>query len=88
MNRPEHNRKPAPKKKKVTSKQKVREHLRNRHHVITDEDIRDVVIGPEAVDLDAQREHNPDARVEDASEKLKKEIPEDKKTTPWDLLGE
>jgi len=75
-------------KKKQTLKEKVREHIHDRNHVITDEDIREVVIGPEAVNLDAEREGHPEERVDRAARKMEKEIPDKKKTTPWDLLNE
>jgi hypothetical protein len=77
-----------PGKRKPTLKEKVREHLQDKNHVITDEDLRDIVIGPEAVDLDAQREKHPGEKIRNAAEDLKNELPENKKNTPWDILDE
>ena len=81
-------RNPAPRKRKHTARQKVKQHLRDKNHVITEEDLRDVVIGPEAVDMDAQREGHPEETIEGANEKMNEEVPENKKTTPWDLVNE
>ena len=88
MNLNEKERKPVQRKRRPTLKEKVREHLQDKNHVITDQDLREIVIGPEAVDLDAQREGHPDEKIDNAAEKMKKEVPENKKTTPWDILDE
>jgi hypothetical protein len=77
---------PGQRKRKSTVKEKVRQHLKDKNHVITDEDLREVVIGPEAVDIDAAREGHPEEKIDNAAEEMKNEVPENKKTTPWDVL--
>ena len=69
-----------PKRKKgETLKEKVHRHIKDKDDVITEEDLRDVVVGIKAVDL-----KNPDE-----PSILAKDIPEDKKVvTPWDILDE
>ena len=69
-----------PLKKRETLKEKVRRHLRDKDHVITDEDIRDAVVGEQEI-----REQQADA---DALAKDIREEEKVKKTTPWDILDE
>ena len=81
-------RKPSQRKKRPTTREKVRQHLLDKNHVITDEDLREVIIGPEAVNLDAERQGHPGEKIENAAEEMQNEVPQNKKTTPWDVLSE
>ena len=74
MKRNPQKQKKSPKRKpKETLEEKVRRHLTDKTDVITDEDIRDAVVGAEG----PVQAENPD-----------EEIPKNKKTTPWDIMSE
>lgn len=65
-----------PKRKKgETVKEKVRRHIVDKNDVITDEDLRDVVVGVDAV----TEPDEPVITPEDVAEK--------KIITPWDVVG-
>ena len=67
---------PKPKKTK-SLKEKIRKHVNDKNDKITDEDLRDVIVGTDAVDI-----NNPDEPTIE-----KKDIPENKDiVTPWDVL--
>jgi len=68
----------APKRKNgETLKEKVHRHLHDKNDKITNEDIRDAIVGEEAV-----------TDIEKKSNEMTKEIPKDTQTTPWDILDE
>jgi hypothetical protein len=68
----------GPKRKKgETLKEKIHRHLNDKDDKITDEDIRNAIVGESAI---------PD--IEEEGEKMAEEVPKDKKTTPWDILSE
>jgi hypothetical protein len=69
--------KSSPKKGK-TLKEKVQRHLRDKNDVITEQDLREVIIGVEAVDL-----NNPDEPTI-----LAEDLPPKKIITPWDVVDE
>ena len=67
----------TPKRKKgETLDEKVQRHIKDKNDVITEEDLRDVVMGG----------ITPIKKEE--SEKLADELSKKKKTTPWDILDE
>ena len=68
--------KQAKRKKGETLDEKVQRHLKDKNDIITDEDIRDVVVGtiPPAEEV--------------KSEELADELSKKKKITPWDILDE
>jgi len=69
---------PKPKKKE-SLKEKIRKHVNDKNDKITDQDLRDVIVGTEAVDV-----NNPDEPTVE-----KNDIPENIDiTTPWDVLEE
>lgn len=68
--------KQAKRKKGETLDEKVQRHLKDKDDIITDEDLRDVVIG----------EITP--KEEKQSEELADELEKKKKITPWDILDE
>lgn len=69
-----------PLKNRETLKEKVRRHLRDKDHVITDEDIRDAVVGEQEI---REQQEDADTLAEDIREEEKT-----KKTTPWDILSD
>lgn len=66
----------APKGKSL--KEKVKRHLSDKHDVITEQDLKEVIVGVEAVDL-----NNPDEPTI-----LAEDIPPKKIVTPWDVVDE
>ena len=69
---------PGPKRKKgETLKEKIDRHLQDKTDKITDEDIRDVKVGKDAI-----------PNLKKQSEEMAEEVPKDKNTTPWDILDE
>ena len=70
--------KKKPVKKNTSLKDKIRKHLNDKNDKITEEDLRDVVVGTNAVDMS-----NPDEPSLTVSD-----IPEKNITTPWDVLNE
>jgi len=69
--------KPKPKKGK-TLKEKVHRHLTDKDDVITEQDLKEVIVGVEAVDLKEPEE--PTILAED--------IPPKKIITPWDVVDD
>jgi hypothetical protein len=65
------------KRKRIALKEKVRLHINDKTDKITEEDLRDVIVGTNAVDLDNPDE--PSITVKD--------IPDNKIVTPWDVLN-
>jgi hypothetical protein len=65
-------------KKTETTKERVRRHIENKDDKITEEDLRDAVVGSDAVDLENPDE--PSITVKDIPEKKKDVV------TPWDVL--
>jgi len=59
-------------------KEKVKRHLTDKHDVITEQDLKEVIVGVEAVDL-----NNPDEPTI-----LAEDIPPKKVVTPWDVVDE
>ena len=69
---------PGPKRKKgETLKEKIDRHLNDKDDKITDEDIRDVKVGEDAI-----------PNLKKKSEEMSEEVPKDKNITPWDILNE
>ena len=67
----------TPKRKKgETLHEKVQRHLKDKNDIITEEDLRDIVVGGIAPAQEQQ------------SEELADELSKKKKTTPWDILDE
>ena len=68
----------SPKRKKgETLDEKVQRHLKDKNDIITDEDLRDVVIGG----ITTQEEKKGEEMADDLAEKKTT-------TTPWDILNE
>jgi len=71
-----------PKKSKTPKgkslKEKVKRHLTDKNDVITEEDLKEVIVGVEAVDL-----NNPDEPTI-----LAEDIPPKKVVTPWDVVDD
>ena len=65
-------------KKGKTIKEKVQRHLRDKHDVITEQDLKEVIVGVDAVDL-----NNPDEPTIFAED-----IPPKKIITPWDVVDD
>jgi len=65
-------------KKGKTIKEKVQRHLRDKHDVITEQDLKEVIVGVDAVDL-----NNPDEPTI-----LAEDIPPKKVVTPWDVVDD
>jgi hypothetical protein len=65
-------------KKGKTLKEKIQRHLADKNDVITEQDLKEVIVGVDAVDLD-----NPDEPSIQADDVHPKE-----KITPWDVLDE
>ena len=65
-------------KKGKTLKEKVQRHLTDEDDVITEQDLREVIIGVDAVDL-----KNPDEPTI-----LAEDIPRKKIITPWDVVDD
>ncbi len=63
-------------KKGNTAKEKVQRHLMDKNDVITEQDLREVIVGVDAVDL-----NNPDEPTI-----LAEDIPPKKIVTPWDVV--
>ena len=59
-----------------TLNEKMQRHLRDKNDVITEQDLKEVIIGVDAVDL-----NNPDE-----PSILAEDIPPKKVVTPWDLV--
>ena len=69
---------PGPKRKKgETLKEKIHRHLQDKNDIITEEDIRDVKVGKDAI-----------ADIEKQSKEMAKEVAREKNITPWDILDE
>ncbi len=69
---------PGPKRKKgETLKEKIDRHLNDKDDKITDEDIRDVKVGKDAI-----------PNLKKQAEEMSDEISKDKNKTPWDILDE
>jgi hypothetical protein len=67
----------TPKRKKgETLDEKVQRHLKDKNDIITEEDLRDIVVGGIT------------PAQEEESEELADELSKKKKTTPWDILDE
>jgi hypothetical protein len=67
----------SPKRKKgETLDEKVQRHLKDKNDIITEEDLRDVVIGG----ITPQEEEEGEEMADDLAKK--------KTTTPWDILDE
>ena len=66
----------APKGKSL--KEKMKRHLTDKHDVITEQDLKEVIVGVEAVDL-----NNPDEPTI-----LAEDIPPKKVVTSWDVVDE
>jgi len=69
--------KPNPKKGK-TAKEKVQRHLADKNDVITEQDLKEVIVGVEAVDLKEQEDRS----------LLAEDIPPKKVVTPWDIVDD
>jgi len=72
--------------KKDSLEEKIRRHLTDKNDKITDEDIRDVVVGQ------ARGTNVPEAEaggktINEQADEMQKEIPKDKKGGAWDVLG-
>ena len=65
-------------KKGKTLKEKVQRHLNDKHDVITEQDLREVIVGVDAVDL--KNPDEPSILAEDISPK--------KAITPWDVVDD
>ena len=65
-------------KKGKSLKERVKRHLSDKHDVITEQDLKDVVVGVDAVDLD-----NPEEPTI-----LKGDIEPNKIVTSWDIVDE
>ena len=65
-------------KKGKSLKERVKRHLNDKNDVITEQDLKDVTVGVEAVDLNNPEE--PTILAED--------VPPKKTITPWDIVGE
>lgn len=65
-------------KKGKTLKEKVQRHLADKNDVITEQDLKEVIIGVDAVDL-----KNPDEPSVSAED-----IPPKKTITPWDIVDD
>jgi hypothetical protein len=63
-------------KKGETLHDKVQRHLKDKNDIITEEDLRDIVVGGIT------------PVQEEESEELADELSKKKKTTPWDILDE
>jgi hypothetical protein len=66
------------KKKGETTKDRVRRHIEDKNDKITEEDLRDAMVGSDAADLDNPVE--PSITIHDIPKKEKNII------TPWDVL--
>ena len=65
-------------KKEKSLKERVKRHLRDKHDIITEQDLKDVEVGVEAVDL-----NNPDEPTI-----LKEDLVPNKIVTSWDVVDE
>jgi hypothetical protein len=65
-------------KKGKTLKEKVQRHLNDKDDVITEQDLKEVIVGVDAVDLE-----NPDEPAFSAED-----IPPKKGITPWDIVDD
>lgn len=73
-----------PERKKDNLEEKIHRHLNDKNDHISDEDIRDVVVGSSA-----DQSPTDDGRtIAEKAEEMKKQIPEGKKGTPWDTLSD
>ena len=70
--------KSKPKKKGKTLKEKIQRHLSDKDDVITEQDLKEVIIGVDAVDLKGQEEPTI----------LEEDIPPKKIITPWDIVDD
>ncbi|RYY62725.1 MAG: hypothetical protein EOO05_01660 [Chitinophagaceae bacterium] len=71
-----------PGKKRDNLQEKIHKHLNDKNDHITDEDIRDVVVGSSA-----DQSLTDDGRtIAEKAKEMEKEVPKDKKATPWDTL--
>jgi hypothetical protein len=59
-------------------KEKVRRHLTDKNDIITDQDLRDVIVGVEAIDMKHPEEPT----------FLETDIPPKKVITPWDIVDD
>ena len=70
------------KKKKDSLEEKIHRHLNDKNDRITDEDIRDVVVGSSS-----DQSPSDDGRtIADKAKEMEEGLPKSKKGTPWDML--
>lgn len=67
-----------PDKKGKTPKEKVKRHLADKNDVITEQDLKEVIVGIDAVNMNEQEE--PTLKAED--------VPPKKIITPWDVVDD
>ena len=65
-------------KKGKSLKEKIQRHLKDKHDVITEQDMKEVIVGVNAVDLNEQEEPTI----------LAGDIKPNKLETPWDIISE
>ena len=70
--------------KGLTAKQIVNRHIQNKNDIITEDDMRNVTIGPS---LPADEVHQP-LLISPESERPKDEDKDNKTATPWDVISE
>jgi hypothetical protein len=62
-----------PRKKKETTHEKIIRHIQDKNDIITDEDIRDAIVGEAAVNQDARNEGRPDETIQNAAKRIQKD---------------
>lgn len=75
-----------PQKKNSATKQRIREHISNKHDIITDDDIKNAKVDLGEIKEEVERkeeELESNAKVNEGNEAEGK-----KKVTPWDVLDE
>jgi len=74
-------------KSSETLRDKVQRHLHDKNDIITDEDIRDAIVGENDSEKASRITDQPSEHQQNTSKKGD-EIPQNKNTTPWDVLSE
>jgi len=73
----------SPKRKRFTAKERVKQHMENKHDVITEDDIKNLHL-----DLDVPKDHaHKPLPITNEDERPHDEDKDHKNVTPWDVIS-